>query len=362
MMKMRLKILLGFFIVVLALSICWSVAFISTNWFYTFYSIHLHPYWVQIINSLLGFFLFGCGMFLLTRLFTRQRQKQAEFYQSIIYAIKQIAQGNFNVTLPKFEGHDHPGNPFMELANNIHYMSKELAQTERMRQEFVSNVSHEIQSPLTSISGFARALKNEHLPPKDKLHYLSIIETESERLSKLSDNLLKLTYLESAHHSLELAEYRLDKQIQQAILSCEPQWLEKQIEMEFSSQKIWITANEDLLNQVWMNLLYNAIKFTPAGGTIRMSTSLQKEKVIVEISDTGIGIAEKDQLHLFERFYKADKARSRQTGGSGLGLSIVKKIIDLHNGDIHVRSKLHEGTTIVLTFHSIHSGKEDRQT
>ncbi|GIN70587.1 two-component sensor histidine kinase [Bacillus sp. J14TS2] len=358
MMKTRLKISLGFFIVVLSLSICWSAAYFSTNWFYTFYSIQFHPYWVQIINSLLGFFLFGCGMFLLTRLFTHQRQKQAEFYQSIIYAIKQIAQGNFNVSLPKFEGH----NPFVEIVDNIHYMSKELAQTERMRQEFVSNVSHEIQSPLTSISGFARALKSEHLSPKDRLHYLSIIETESERLSKLSDNLLKLTYLESAHHSLEPAEYRLDKQIQQAILSCEPQWLDKQIEMEFSSKNLWITANEDLLNQVWMNLLHNAIKFTPTGGTICMSASLQKEKIIVEISDTGIGIAENDQLHLFERFYKADKARSRQTGGSGLGLSIVKKIIDLHNGDIHVRSKLHEGTTIVLTFPPVHSGTEDRQT
>lgn len=355
MIKTRLKVLFGFFIVIIVLTICWSVAYFSTNWFYAFYSIHLHTYWEQIINSLFGFFLFGCGIFILTRLFAHQRQKQVEYYQSIITAIKQIAQGNFNISLPKFEGHDHPDDPFREIVDNIDYMSKELAQTEKMRQEFVSNVSHEIQSPLTSISGFARALKSEHLSPKDRLHYLSIIETESERLSKLSDNLLKLTYLESAHDSLELAAYRLDKQIQQAILSCEPQWLEKQIEMEFSSKEIWINANEDLLNQVWMNLLHNAIKFTPAGGTIRMSASLQKEKIIVEISDTGIGITEKDQLHLFERFYKADKARARQTGGSGLGLSIVKKIIDLHHGAIRVSSKPQKGTAIIVTF-------EDRQT
>src|SRR5690606_37847800 len=181
--------------------------------------------------------------------------------------------------------------------DNINYMSKELGQLEQMRQEFVSNVSHEIQSPLTSISGFARALQNEQLSHNERLHYLSIIEAESQRLSKLSDNLLKLTSLESSQHPFELKEYRLDKQLQHIVLSCEPQWSAKELELDLSFDKTNIIADKDLLDQVWMNLLNNAIKFTPDKGTISINISQLNGELSVAISDTGIGIAEKDQLH-----------------------------------------------------------------
>ncbi|WP_313898463.1 HAMP domain-containing sensor histidine kinase [Lederbergia sp. NSJ-179] len=349
-MRARLKVFLAFSTMIVSLSICWSAAFFITQFFYKLFHIHFNEYLIQLFNSIFGFFIFGCCLFLFSKFFPKQRQKQAEFVQSIIDAMRQIARGDYQITLKKLPGHDHPEDPYSKIVDNINYMSKELGQMEQMRQEFVSNVSHEIQSPLTSISGFARSLKNETLTQKERWHYLSIIETESERLSKLSDNLLKLTYLESAQHSFELQEYRLDKQLQHALLSCEPQWSEKQMEMEISLKKTWITADKDLLDQVWMNLLHNAIKFTSIGGTIRIATFRRKEELIVEISDTGIGIAEEDQLHLFERFYKADKARSRETGGSGLGLSIVKKIIDMHKGIINVASKPNQGTTFTITF------------
>src|SRR5690625_4197710 len=137
--------------------------------------------------------------------------------------MKQIATGDYNVNVIKVPGHDNPGDPFGEIIDNINYMASELGEMEQIRQEFVSNVSHEIQSPLTSISGFARALQNDKLSSDERMHYLKIIETESQRLSKISDNLLKLTYLESEHHLLEPQQYRLDKQLQDAVLSCEPQ-------------------------------------------------------------------------------------------------------------------------------------------
>ncbi len=204
-------------------------------------------------------------------------------------------------------------------------MAVELGELERMRQEFISNVSHEIQSPLTSINGFAKALKNIDLSEDKRHHYLEIIEMESHRLSKISDNLLKLTSLESQHHPFEPKLYRLDKQLRNVVLSLEPNWLEKNIDMDIQLKHLSFIADEDLMNQVWMNLLSNSIKFTPHAGNIRLTMTSQLDTVTVVITDNGIGLTEEQQKHIFERFYKADQSRVATNGGSGLGLSIVKK-------------------------------------
>ena len=140
----------------------------------------------------------------------------------------------------------------------------------KLRQDFISNVSHEIQSPLTSIRGFAALLKNDTLTAEQKNHYLNIIEAESKRLSSLSDNLLKLSALETGSEPLSIKEYRLDKQLEKVALMLEPQWSAKNIAMEADLEKLTIQGDEDLLSQVWVNLLHNAIKFTPEGGTIRI--------------------------------------------------------------------------------------------
>jgi signal transduction histidine kinase len=219
---------------------------------------------------------------------------------------------------------------------------------EKMRQEFISNVSHEIQSPLTSISGFARALRDTRLSEEERAHYLDIIETESIRLSKMSDNLLKLTSLESEHHPFEPKRYRLDKQLRAVVLACEPLWLDKSIDMDVSLEEGEIDADPDLMNQVWGNLIHNSIKFTPRGGTIGVELQFRDGEAAVRISDTGIGIGEEDLPRIFERFYKADKSRNRAGGGSGLGLSIVKKIVDLHHGSIDVQSRPGEGTVFTV--------------
>lgn len=348
----------AFLTVVSLLSLCWTAAYMITDLLFNYLHITWHALPVQLINSLLGFFFFGLSLFLAGRFFKNGRKKQIEFLQSITDAMQQIARGNFNVNLRNFPDHENAHHPFGKIVDNINYMAKELGEMEQMRQEFVSNVSHEIQSPLTSISGFARALRNDTLDHDARLHYLSIIETESQRLSKISDNLLKLTYLESSQPPFELETYRLDKQLQQIVLSSEPQWMEKKIEMDFSLRETMITADKELLDQVWLNLLSNAIKFTPDGGTISLQICRINGKLTVKLSDSGIGIAEENRLHLFERFYKVDKARSRNKSGSGLGLSIVKKIIDMHHGTIRVKSKQHEGTTFIITFDGEDPNKE----
>ncbi len=222
-------------------------------------------------------------------------------------------------------------------------MAVNLKAMEEMRQEFVSNVSHEIGTPLTSIGGFAKALKDEKLPQELRERYLTIIETECARLSKLSDNLLKLAALDSERYPLQLAAYRLDRQLASVILAIEPQWESKNIDVSLEAQEVELAADEDLMSQVWMNLLINAIKFTPLGGQIQVSLERSENGVAVSISDNGVGIAEEDQPRIFERFYMADQSRNRSAGGSGLGLSIVHKIVEMHGGAITVSSKYGEG-------------------
>ncbi|WP_274651443.1 sensor histidine kinase [Paenibacillus humicola] len=272
----------------------------------------------------------------------------------VIGAIRRMSKGDFNVKL-RGDSRHMPGQ-LGELAESLNDMASELSQMEAMRQAFISNVSHEIQSPLTSIRGFARALQQDGLSDEQRLHYYGIIETESVRLSKLSDNLMKLTSLESDKHPFEPKRYRLDKQLRSMVLACEPQWLEKNMLIDIELSEIWVTADEDLMSQVWMNLLSNGIKFTPEGGTIGVEAVIENDAIAVILSDNGPGISEDDLPYIFDRFFKADKSRNRAAGGSGLGLSIVKKIVDMHGGTIEARSSAGVGTTFTVRLPQRRSG------
>ncbi|MBN3523992.1 sensor histidine kinase [Paenibacillus apiarius] len=259
-------------------------------------------------------------------------------------ATRRMAKGDFTTEL-RTKRKDEIG----ELAASFNYMAKELNQVEKMRQDFVSNVSHEIQSPLTSIFGFAKALKNNVVPEQQRERYLQIIMTESERLSRVSDNLLQLASLESEHHPVNMRAYSLDEQLRKVIVACEPQWQAKSLQMELRFEAVAIIADEDMLSLVWMNLIGNSMKFTPANGTITIALSRQSKGIEVVISDTGIGIPEDDQKRVFERFYKVDRSRRRDGNGSGLGLAIVNKVVSLHNGSIALASAKGQGTKVTVT-------------
>ncbi|NNU82298.1 two-component sensor histidine kinase [Geobacillus sp. BMUD] len=342
-LRFVLKSILTVIAVMSIVSLFWTAAYFITEALYTRFAWRPHPLVRQIISSILGFLLFGITMSAISP-FLRKREKV--FWQHLIDAINRIAKGDFRVNLQAdWGGRNHP---FAELVTRINDMAANLQAMEEMRQEFISNVSHEIGSPLTSIRGFARALKNEDLSREQRLHYLDIIETECVRLSKLSENLLRLAMLDSDRYPFHPTSYRLDTQLQTLILHCEPQWAEKELDMCVLLEKVIITADEDLLSQVWLNLIHNAIKFTPKGGTITIQLQRRGEQAIVTVSDTGPGINEHDQLRIFERFYKADKSRHRAAGGSGLGLSIAKKIVDIHHGIISVQSQPGEGATFTV--------------
>ncbi|GMA64807.1 histidine kinase dimerization/phospho-acceptor domain-containing protein [Alicyclobacillus fastidiosus] len=191
--------------VIASLALSFILAFFITSYFFGVFNYHPRALVGQLITSGLGIFIMMSVGLAIGR-FTHTRQMA--FWQSLIDAIRQMAKGNFNVNVPLQPSMGDE--PFHELVHSINYMAEELGQLEQMRQEFISNVSHEIQSPLTSITGFVQALKNDGLPMDKRLHYLAIIETESQRLSKLSDNLLKLASLESNHHPFHRELYRLD--------------------------------------------------------------------------------------------------------------------------------------------------------
>ena len=333
----------------LLLSGLWIGVFFLTGLLYGAIGYAPPPFLVQVINSLLGllvFVLMGIGFFSWINSRPDVRRKQLGVFEPIIEAMGRIAQGDFRVRLNPDAG----ANAFTsELAKSVNLMAEELNQMEHMRQEFISNVSHEIQSPLTSICGFARALHDEHLSVEERQHYLSIIETESMRLSRMTDNILRLASLEAGQMKLEMKPYRLDKQIRTLILACEPQWMSKTIEMDVALEEVEIFADEDLLSQVWSNLLHNSIKFTPQGGRVCVEVHRRDNWIEYRITDTGIGIPEEAQARVFERFYKADTSRERSSGGSGLGLTIAKKIVELHQGTIGVTSQPGVGTAFIIS-------------
>ncbi|MNU68872.1 Heme sensor protein HssS [compost metagenome] len=259
-------------------------------------------------------------------------------------ATKRIAQGTYHIEIP-VRRRDEIG----QLAAHFMSMSKELERAEQARQEFVANVSHEIQSPLTSIQGFAQALMNKALPKEEYDQYVAIINEESHHLSLLSKQLLLLSSLDQAVDGLQKKSFNLRSQLRQVVQVMQWQMADRGIALRFEvPEDIQVNGDEVLLYQVWMNLLSNAVKHIPEGRSIELKADLENEGLVVTVSDTGDGISEDQLPLLFDRFYRVDPARERASGSTGLGLSIVKKIILLHEGNIEVSSS-EQGTTFTVT-------------
>lgn len=337
-----LKFITGIATILLIILASWSLSYLVNPYVMDWFGWSPDSYWAFLVLCVMGLLFF---IMVIAIMFPFVRTKHIKFYQTILDALKKISQGEFDISIPMNEDFRDEYGPLVE---GIHQMADSLGEMEQMRQEFISNVSHEIQSPLTSIRGFARALQSEELSEEERLNYLQIIEMETMRLSKLSENLLKLTSLESQHHPMEMKRYRLDQQLRNIALISEPQWVEKRIELDLNVDKMEIIADEEMLSQVWMNLVHNAIKFTPEGGAIHIEARMSNGSVEVCITDSGIGIDDEHIPHLFERFFKADVSRNRTIAGNGLGLSIVQKIVQLHSGDIQVSSRKGEGSTFCV--------------
>lgn len=255
-----------------------------------------------------------------------------------------IARGNFDKRA-EAKSRDEIG----QLAHSFNYMAQELKKQEDLRAGFVANVSHELRSPLTSIHGFAQGMLDGTISAEDHQKYLGVIVGETRRLNKLIRELLDLSQIESGKFPLNLQPFDVNELISRVLITFEEKIVEKKLEIEvdFRQEKATVLADSDRIEQVVINLLDNAVKFTEEGGRIRIWTHSASDRILIGIADTGPGIPEEDQPYIWERFYKVDKSHTGKKG-TGLGLSIVKKIIDQHGERITLQSQ--PGSGAVFTF------------
>lgn len=258
-------------------------------------------------------------------------------------ATKEVVKGNFTVRLNE----DIVAEELHSMAHNFNTMVRELSNTEILRKDFIENVSHEFQTPLSAIEGYAALLQNQSLTTQKRQEYAKRILVNARRLSDLSGNILLLSRLEHQELEIQKETYALDEQIREAILLFETKWTQKELCLEVDLSAIRYKGNKELLMQVWQNLIGNAVKFVSQKGEIRITLRIEKNDVIVTVADNGIGMSEAVQKRIYEKFYQADTSR---TGiGNGLGLALAKRIVDLHDGTLTVASAEGKGTMFTVT-------------
>ena len=265
---------------------------------------------------------------------------------TLISATKHIGQGEFSQKVEISWREKYSVKEINQLINSFNQMADELQRNELFRKDFISNFSHEFKTPLVSIRGFAQQLYDGDLTSEQQKEFSKIILEETEYLSKLSADTLLLTSLENSDIVTEKTKFSLDEQLRTCMLSLEPFWSAKDIEIDMELQEITYYQNASILSHVWNNLIDNAVKFTPKNGFIKVTCEKHKNGVIVKISDSGRGIEEDKLPFIFDKFYQCDQ--SHATKGNGLGLSLVKRIIDLCEGSISVESEVGKGTTFTV--------------
>lgn len=331
----------------------------SKLWFYFVAIIFIIMFSTALILSLITFFLFHRGYFptpngsvlpvivfllflsvvLSTSVFIFVANKILQPITSFTLAYDEIAGGNFDIQV-KEKSHIKE---ITNMAKSFNFMARELSSIETLRNDFVVNVSHEFKTPIAAIEGYATLLHDKGLSDIEREECTKMIIDSARQLSALSGNILRLSKLENQEMIIENSVYRLDEQIRQAVLLLESEWSAKSHELVIELNETHYYGNESLLLQVWLNLIGNAIKFTPYEGKITVQLMSDKQNVTVKITDTGIGMEENVIRHIFDKFYQGDSAR--KVGGNGLGLALTKRIIDLTNGEIKVFSKAGEGST-----------------
>lgn len=257
-------------------------------------------------------------------------------------AFDEIAKGNFSYRLAVNARFDD----INKMAERLNAMTYDLSHIETLRSDFVANVSHEFKTPLSAIEGYATLLQNRALSQEKKEYYIEKILENTRRLSGLSSNVLTLSKLENQGEAADCHEYRLDEQIRKSILVLEEKWTAKNIEFDMDLPLQMYYGSEALIAQVWINILDNAIKCSPEGGTIHIGMTSENDTIVVSVRDHGTGMSPEVQKHIFEKFYQGDT--SRQTEGNGLGLALVKRILELCHGKAEVESKEGEGTVFSI--------------
>ena len=266
--------------------------------------------------------------------------------RKITEAAEKIMQGDFSVRIEPLK--NIPGTEsFNQIIRAVNKMAEELSGTETLRTDFIANVSHELKTPLAVMGNYATMLQRPGITDEERVEYAKSISEAARRLAQLITNILKLNKLENQQIFPKAEEYDLGEQLCECLLQFEDAWERKNLNIETDiSDDVRIRSDAELLSLVWNNLISNAVKFTPDGGTIGVSLKAENGHVIVAVSDTGCGIKPEVGQHIFEKFYQGDTSHATQ--GNGLGLALVKRVVDILNGEISVQSVYGQGTTFTV--------------
>ena len=265
--------------------------------------------------------------------------------------VQKVAEGDFSVQFEFKRNHKRKKvSPYIdeldELTKNFNKMARELNGMDYMRKDFMSNVSHEIKTPVAAITGFSEILLDGGLNEEEQKEYLTYLNEESLRLSRLCENMLRMSKLDNQMIVDTMQEVIIDEQLRRCIISLEEKWSEKEINFELQLEKCSIISDYDLLFQVWTNLIDNAIKYSKQQCTIWITANIDNGLLKVLIRDEGIGIPAGKQSRIYDKFYQCEESHKKQ--GSGLGLSIVKRIVELLNGSISYVSDEGKGTSMTV--------------
>lgn len=285
------------------------------------------------LASLLILFFMLITIFLLSKAFTKP-------LISMLEATKKLSKGDFSVTLPS-PTHDELG----ELSQSIQTLAHDLNYLKQERNDFLASISHELRTPLTYIQGYADIAKRKELNEADRVRYLNIICEESERVSRLLKELFDLAKLDQNTFTIKTETVDLNPFLKSVYEKVLPAYNNKGISLKLECQDgLLMELDPSRFGQVILNLLDNSLKYSPAGTTTCLQAYKTNEKVEIVVKDQGVGIPQEDLPYIFDRLYRVDKSRSRSTGGFGLGLSIVKQLVEAHGGEISVESKVGSGT------------------
>lgn len=300
---------------------------------------------VQTIIPMVYWGLVAAGLTLFTR--KKIRSTYEDPMHQLAEATTKVANGDFSVYVPTLHTLDRLD--YLDLMiMDFNKMVEELGSIETLKTDFVSNVSHEMKTPIAIIKNYAELLQRDQVSEEQRIEYGRAIETAAGRLSNLIGNMLKLNKLEHQRITIDSKVYDVCSQLCECILQFEEAWEEKEIELDTEIEDLaMIKSDQSLLDLVWNNLISNAIKFTEPGGKVIISQTSDETSVKVSVSDTGCGMSRESMNHMFDKFYQGDNSHSKE--GNGLGLALVKRVLDLVNGDIQVVSIEGMGSTFTVT-------------
>ena len=283
---------------------------------------------VILFMSLISLIIGGISTFFSSRLPLKP-------VNEIINKMNRLAAGDFKTRLGF--GNTMSAHPAVkELTTSFNTMAEELENTELLRNDFINAFSHEFKTPIVSITGLANLLESGDITEEQRVQYARAIREESMRLSSMASNVLCLTKVENQTILTDVSRFNMSEQVRSAVLLLEEKWTGKNIDLQLDFDEYMIEANEEMLKQVWINLIDNAVKFVPRCGTVELEVYDTGNNLCVKVSNTGNDIPLEKQEKLFAKFYQADESHTTQ--GNGIGLAIVKRIVELHNGSVSVKS------------------------